>query len=80
MLEKNADFTKDAAPGLDLDLPKILEEKVKPDVKESSALARSTRIRKSCEFLTEDAVKLGNLSIVPRKLGILTKRSPLLTH
>ena len=58
ILEKHADFTKDEAPGLDLDLPKVLEEKVKTDTREGSALARSTKIRKSCEYLPEDAVKI----------------------
>jgi hypothetical protein len=68
-LEKQADFTKDEAPGLDLDLPKLLEDKVKTDTKEGSALARSTRIRKASEFLPEDAVKLRKSYYCAEKTG-----------
>jgi len=73
-LEKQADFTKDEAPGLDLDLPKLLEDKVKTDTKEGSALARSTRIRKASEFLPEDAVKLRKSYYCAEKTGYLNKK------
>ena len=74
ILEKQADFTKDVSPGLELDLPKILEEKVKTDLKEGSALARSTRIRKACEFLPEDSVKLRKAFYCAEKTGYLNKK------
>ncbi len=74
MLEKQADFSKDSAPGLELDLPKILEEKVKPDIKEGSALTRSTRIRKACEFLPEDAIKLRKSFYCAEKTGYFNKK------
>ena len=74
MLEKQADFSKDVAPGLDLDLPKILEEKVKTDTKEGAAMVRSTRIRKSAEYLPEDAVKLRKSYYCTEKTGYLNKK------
>jgi hypothetical protein len=74
ILEKQADFTKDEAPGTELDLPKILEEKIKPDIREGGALARSTRIRKSAEFLPEDAVKKRKAYFCQEKDGYLNKK------
>jgi hypothetical protein len=35
MFEKQADFTKDDAPGLDLDLKKTFEEGIKQETRES---------------------------------------------
>ena len=74
LFESQADFTKDEAPGLDLDVPKALEDGIKSDAKEGNALARSTRIRKACEFLPEDAVKLRKAYYCNATNGYLNKK------
>ena len=55
--EKEASFEKDDAPGLSLDVHKLLDEGIKANERETSALARSTRLRKAAEFLPEDAMR-----------------------
>ena len=74
MYEPLADFTKDSAPGVDLDVGKLLEEQVKSDAREGSALVRSQRIRKAAEFLTEDAVKIRKAYYCNEKSGYLNKK------
>lgn len=74
MLEKLADFGKDQAPGTDLDIPKVLETNIKQDQREGSVLARSTRIRKSAEYLTEDAVKIRKSFFCHEKNGYFNKK------
>ena len=41
-----------------LDLVKVVDEQVKDDTKDNNALMRSSRIRKNCEFLLEDSLKI----------------------
>ncbi len=56
--EKEANFEKDEAPGLSLDVPKLLDEGIKQNDRETNALARSTRLRKASEFLPEDSMRI----------------------
>ena len=74
MYEALADFTKDQAPGVDMDVGKALEDQVKVDAREGSALARSQRIRKASEFLPEDAVKIRKSFYCNEKHGYLNKK------
>jgi hypothetical protein len=74
ILEKEANFDKDEAPGLALDIPKVLEEGVKANDREGSALARSTRIRKSCEYLPEDAVRMRKAYYCHPQQGYLNRK------
>jgi hypothetical protein len=51
-----------------------MEEGMKADAKEGSALARSTRIRKACEFLPEDSVKIRKAYFCHAQHGYLNKK------
>ena len=56
MLEHKADVQKERSSENEADLNASLA-KVKADIKHGSAMARSTRIRKACNFLPENSVK-----------------------
>jgi len=57
MLESKADLHKNRQDdGEEVDLNHSLS-KIKPDIKHGNALLRSTRIRKTCNFLPEISVK-----------------------
>ena len=74
MYESIADFSKDQAPGVDMDVGKALEDQIKTDAREGSALARSQRIRKASEYLTEDALKIRKAYYCSEKYGYLNKK------
>lgn len=77
LFEKDADFTKDdGVPGRDLDVVKVVLEGdgIKADAREGSALARSQRIRKACEYLPEDAVKVRKAYFCHAQHGYLNKK------
>jgi hypothetical protein len=74
ILEREANFEKDEAPGLDLDIPKTLESGIKQNDRETNALARSTRIRKACEYLPEDSVKIRKAFFCQGEKGYLNKQ------
>eukprot|EP00347_Sterkiella_histriomuscorum_P016616 403352504 len=71
IFEKLADFTKED-PG-QIDVIQVLDQ-VKSDVKDNNALARSTRIRKACEYLPEDAVKVRKAYFCKENEGYLNKK------
>lgn len=73
IFEKQANFEKDDAPGLELDLPKLLEDGVKSNDRETNVLARSTRLRKACEYLPEDSVRLRKAYFCHQTQGYLNK-------
>lgn len=74
LMEKEANFEKDEAPGTELDIPTTLEEKTKQGEKEGNALIRSTRIRKACEYLPEDAVKMRKAYYCNAEKGYLNRK------
>jgi hypothetical protein len=74
IFERDANFEKDEAPGLQLDIPKTLEEGIKSNDRETNALARSTRIRKTAEYLPEDSVKIRKSYYCHGEKGYLSKK------
>ena len=57
-----------------MDLVKVVDDKVKDDVKDNNALARSAIVRKHCEFLMEDSLKVRKSYFCKEQTGYFHKK------
>ena len=71
MLEHKSDVNKQDRSDAEVDLNACLG-KIKADSKHASAIARSTRIRKTCNFLPENSVKQRKAYFCTNETGYLS--------